>query len=46
MRVNRKENTKPEILLLNFVTNANVFHQFTMMLTTLLSTSVLSLSPW
>lgn len=46
MRVNRKGNTKPEVLLLNFGTNTNVYHQLTMMLTSLLSTSVLSVIPW
>jgi hypothetical protein len=42
MRINRKENTKPNIVLLNFGTNTNVYHQFTMMLISLLSSSVLS----
>jgi hypothetical protein len=42
MRVNRKENTKPNIVLLNFGTNTDLYHQFTMMLMSLLSISVLS----
>ena len=46
MRVNRNENTKPEVFLLNFGTSTNVYQQFTMMLTSLPSSSVLSTSPW
>jgi hypothetical protein len=45
MAVNRKEKTKTEILLLNFGTSTSVYRNFTMLLTSLLSTSVLSTSP-